>query len=70
MPDSDPTIDIKPRSRVVTDCIEATTSRALLAVALSGGPALDMSQTGIASSSSERSSYRRRMSRTPPGSQV
>ncbi|KXC07115.1 MULTISPECIES: dihydroxy-acid dehydratase [Microbacterium] len=53
MPDSDPTIDIKPRSRVVTDGIEATTSRGMLRAVGMGDEDWDKPQIGIASSWNE-----------------
>ncbi|MBF4560645.1 dihydroxy-acid dehydratase [Microbacterium sp. VKM Ac-2870] len=53
MPGSDPTIDIKPRSRVVTDGIEATTSRGMLRAVGMGDEDWDKPQIGIASSWNE-----------------
>jgi len=53
MPDSEPTIDIKPRSRVVTDGIEATTSRGMLRAVGMGDEDWDKPQIGIASSWNE-----------------
>ena len=53
MPDSDPTIDIKPRSRVVTDGIEATTSRGMLRAVGMGDEDWEKPQIGIASSWNE-----------------
>ncbi|RKS86257.1 dihydroxyacid dehydratase [Microbacterium sp. AG790] len=53
MPDSDPSIDIKPRSRVVTDGIEATTSRGMLRAVGMGDEDWDKPQIGIASSWNE-----------------
>ncbi len=53
MPASDNTIDIKPRSRVVTDGIEATTSRGMLRAVGMGDADWDKPQIGIASSWNE-----------------
>lgn len=53
MPASDPNIDIKPRSRVVTDGIEATTSRGMLRAVGMGDEDWDKPQIGIASSWNE-----------------
>ncbi len=53
MPHSDETIDIKPRSRVVTDGIEATTSRGMLRGVGMGDEDWDKPQIGIASSWNE-----------------
>jgi dihydroxy-acid dehydratase len=57
MPEHDPsrasTIDIKPRSRVVTDGIEATTSRGMLRAVGMGDEDWDKPQIGIASSWNE-----------------
>ncbi|WES65149.1 dihydroxy-acid dehydratase [Microbacter sp. GSS18] len=53
MPESDSTIDIKPRSRVVTDGIEATTSRGMLRAVGMGDEDWDKPQIGIASSWNE-----------------
>ncbi|EXJ50732.1 dihydroxy-acid dehydratase [Microbacterium sp. MRS-1] len=53
MPDSDPSIDIKPRSRVVTNGIEATTSRGMLRAVGMGDEDWDKPQIGIASSWNE-----------------
>ncbi|GAA3627395.1 dihydroxy-acid dehydratase [Microbacterium awajiense] len=53
MPHSEPTIDIKPRSRVVTDGIEATTSRGMLRGVGMGDEDWDKPQIGIASSWNE-----------------
>jgi len=53
MPASDETIDIKPRSRVVTDGIEATTSRGMLRAVGMGDEDWDKPQIGIASSWNE-----------------
>jgi len=53
MPGSEPTIDIKPRSRVVTDGIEATTSRGMLRAVGMGDEDWDKPQIGIASSWNE-----------------
>jgi len=50
---SDSTIDIKPRSRVVTDGIEATTSRGMLRGVGMGDEDWDKPQIGIASSWNE-----------------
>lgn len=52
MPSQDPT-DIKPRSRVVTDGIEATTSRGMLRAVGMGDDDWDKPQIGIASSWNE-----------------
>lgn len=52
MPSQDP-IDIKPRSRVVTDGIEATTSRGMLRAVGMGDDDWDKPQIGIASSWNE-----------------
>ena len=49
----DETIDIKPRSRVVTDGIEATTSRGMLRAVGMGDADWDKPQIGIASSWNE-----------------
>ena len=49
----DSTIDIKPRSRVVTDGIEATTSRGMLRAVGMGDEDWDKPQIGIASSWNE-----------------
>jgi len=57
MPEYDPTsrasVDIKPRSRVVTDGIEATTSRGMLRAVGMGDADWDKPQIGIASSWNE-----------------
>ncbi|MDH2442900.1 dihydroxy-acid dehydratase [Amnibacterium sp. CER49] len=56
MPDpasSSPDIDVKPRSRVVTDGIEATTSRGMLRAVGMGDDDWDKPQIGIASSWNE-----------------
>jgi dihydroxy-acid dehydratase len=53
MPESPRTIDIKPRSRVVTDGIEATTSRGMLRGVGMGDGDWDKPQIGIASSWNE-----------------
>ncbi len=53
MPASDESIDIKPRSRVVTDGIEATTSRGMLRAVGMGDEDWDKPQIGIASSWNE-----------------
>ncbi|WP_448656075.1 dihydroxy-acid dehydratase [Microbacterium lacticum] len=53
MPEKDPTIDIKPRSRAVTDGIEATTSRGMLRAVGMGDEDWDKPQIGIASSWNE-----------------
>ena len=53
MPENDPTIDIKPRSRAVTDGIEATTSRGMLRAVGMGDEDWDKPQIGIASSWNE-----------------
>ncbi|MGB4777847.1 dihydroxy-acid dehydratase [Microbacterium sp.] len=53
MPESSTTIDIKPRSRVVTDGIEATTSRGMLRAVGMGDEDWDKPQIGIASSWNE-----------------
>ncbi|WP_425836366.1 dihydroxy-acid dehydratase [Microbacterium sp. PA5] len=53
MPSPDNTIDIKPRSRVVTDGIEATTSRGMLRAVGMGDEDWDKPQIGIASSWNE-----------------
>ncbi|ALJ20047.1 dihydroxy-acid dehydratase [Microbacterium sp. No. 7] len=53
MASSDDTIDIKPRSRVVTDGIEATTSRGMLRGVGMGDEDWDKPQIGIASSWNE-----------------
>ncbi|RLK49419.1 dihydroxy-acid dehydratase [Microbacterium telephonicum] len=53
MPASDETIDIKPRSRAVTDGIEATTSRGMLRAVGMGDEDWDKPQIGIASSWNE-----------------
>ena len=50
---SEPSIDIKPRSRVVTDGIEATTSRGMLRAVGMGDADWDKPQIGIASSWNE-----------------
>ena len=50
---ADNTIDIKPRSRVVTDGIEATTSRGMLRAVGMGDADWDKPQIGIASSWNE-----------------
>jgi dihydroxy-acid dehydratase len=50
---SSPVIDIKPRSRVVTDGIEATTSRGMLRAVGMGDEDWDKPQIGIASSWNE-----------------
>ncbi|REJ04855.1 dihydroxy-acid dehydratase [Microbacterium bovistercoris] len=52
-PDAAPAIDIKPRSRVVTDGIEATTSRGMLRAVGMGDADWDKPQIGIASSWNE-----------------
>ncbi|WP_394279934.1 dihydroxy-acid dehydratase [Microbacterium sp.] len=53
MPSPDETIDIKPRSRAVTDGIEATTSRGMLRAVGMGDDDWDKPQIGIASSWNE-----------------
>ena len=53
MPESRTDIDIKPRSRVVTDGIEATTSRGMLRAVGMGDDDWDKPQIGIASSWNE-----------------
>ncbi|GAA1470368.1 dihydroxy-acid dehydratase [Microbacterium thalassium] len=53
MPESNSNIDIKPRSRVVTDGIEATTSRGMLRAVGMGDADWDKPQIGIASSWNE-----------------
>ena len=53
MPETPPTIDIKPRSRVVTDGIEATTSRGMLRAVGMGDADWEKPQIGIASSWNE-----------------
>ncbi len=53
MPTPDESIDIKPRSRVVTDGIEATTSRGMLRGVGMGDEDWDKPQIGIASSWNE-----------------
>ncbi|MCP2636618.1 dihydroxy-acid dehydratase [Microbacterium sp. HD4P20] len=53
MPQPDDSIDIKPRSRVVTDGIEATTSRGMLRAVGMGDEDWDKPQIGIASSWNE-----------------
>lgn len=53
MPTPDETIDIKPRSRVVTDGIEATTSRGMLRGVGMGDADWEKPQIGIASSWNE-----------------
>ncbi|MDY0909417.1 dihydroxy-acid dehydratase [Microbacterium sp. CFBP9034] len=53
MPQPDNSIDIKPRSRVVTDGIEATTSRGMLRAVGMGDADWDKPQIGIASSWNE-----------------
>ncbi|MCR2811562.1 dihydroxy-acid dehydratase [Microbacterium sp. zg.Y1090] len=53
MSNPDETIDIKPRSRVVTDGIEATTSRGMLRAVGMGDEDWDKPQIGIASSWNE-----------------
>ncbi|MEZ3161481.1 dihydroxy-acid dehydratase [Microbacterium sp. BWT-B31] len=53
MPQPDEVIDIKPRSRVVTDGIEATTSRGMLRAVGMGDEDWDKPQIGIASSWNE-----------------
>ncbi|MCH6229238.1 dihydroxy-acid dehydratase [Microbacterium sp. CFH 31415] len=53
MPQPDNSIDIKPRSRVVTDGIEATTSRGMLRAVGMGDEDWDKPQIGIASSWNE-----------------
>ncbi|MDF2918836.1 MAG: dihydroxy-acid dehydratase, partial [Microbacterium sp.] len=53
MSDSSETIDIKPRSRAVTDGIEATTSRGMLRAVGMGDEDWDKPQIGIASSWNE-----------------
>ena len=53
MPDAQDSIDIKPRSRVVTDGIEATTSRGMLRAVGMGDEDWDKPQIGIASSWNE-----------------
>ncbi|MFT3799421.1 dihydroxy-acid dehydratase [Microbacterium sp.] len=53
MPGSAPSIDFKPRSRVVTDGIEATTSRGMLRAVGMGDADWDKPQIGIASSWNE-----------------
>lgn len=53
MSENDPTIDIKPRSRAVTDGIEATTSRGMLRAVGMGDEDWDKPQIGIASSWNE-----------------
>ncbi|MGN6444840.1 dihydroxy-acid dehydratase [Amnibacterium sp.] len=52
-PDSHAAVDIKPRSRVVTDGIEATTSRGMLRAVGMGDADWDKPQIGIASSWNE-----------------
>jgi dihydroxy-acid dehydratase len=52
-PDASGTIDIKPRSRAVTDGIEATTSRGMLRAVGMGDEDWDKPQIGIASSWNE-----------------
>ncbi|UJP11251.1 dihydroxy-acid dehydratase [Microbacterium sp. KUDC0406] len=52
-PGASPEIDIKPRSRVVTDGIEATTSRGMLRAVGMGDEDWDKPQIGIASSWNE-----------------
>ncbi|WP_065570400.1 dihydroxy-acid dehydratase [Microbacterium oleivorans] len=53
MPSTDENIDIKPRSRAVTDGIEATTSRGMLRAVGMGDEDWDKPQIGIASSWNE-----------------
>src|SRR3954447_9452231 len=53
MPESTPKIDHKPRSRTVTDGIEATTSRGMLRAVGMGDADWDKAQIGIASSWNE-----------------
>ncbi|MFT4135219.1 dihydroxy-acid dehydratase [Microbacterium sp.] len=53
MPQPDQSIDIKPRSRAVTDGIEATTSRGMLRAVGMGDEDWDKPQIGIASSWNE-----------------
>ena len=53
MPSPDETIDIKPRSRAVTDGIEATTSRGMLRAVGMGDEDWEKPQIGIASSWNE-----------------
>ncbi len=53
MPETPQTIDIKPRSRVVTDGVEATTSRGMLRAVGMGDEDWDKPQIGIASSWNE-----------------
>ncbi|WP_405375713.1 MULTISPECIES: dihydroxy-acid dehydratase [unclassified Microbacterium] len=53
MPSPEETIDIKPRSRAVTDGIEATTSRGMLRAVGMGDEDWDKPQIGIASSWNE-----------------
>jgi dihydroxy-acid dehydratase len=53
MPEFDDSIDIKPRSRVVTDGIEATTSRGMLRAVGMGDADWEKPQIGIASSWNE-----------------
>lgn len=53
MPGGQPDIDIKPRSRVVTDGIEATTSRGMLRAVGMGDADWEKPQVGIASSWNE-----------------
>ena len=52
-PDAHPEIDIKPRSRVVTDGLEATTSRGMLRAVGMGDADWEKPQIGIASSWNE-----------------
>ncbi|MGT2425135.1 dihydroxy-acid dehydratase [Amnibacterium kyonggiense] len=52
-PESDAAVDVKPRSRVVTDGIEATTSRGMLRAVGMGDEDWDKPQIGIASSWNE-----------------
>jgi dihydroxy-acid dehydratase len=52
-PGSDAAVDVKPRSRVVTDGIEATTSRGMLRAVGMGDADWDKPQIGIASSWNE-----------------
>ena len=53
MPETTPKIDHKPRSRTVTDGIEATTSRGMLRAVGMGDADWDKAQIGIASSWNE-----------------
>ena len=52
-PEIDEAVDIKPRSRVVTDGIEATTSRGMLRAVGMGDADWDKPQVGVASSWNE-----------------